>query len=63
MGIVFNIARKVKNSYPSIDFLDNDKVYEIKKLPMSDTPFISNKEDERKRREKVMNNFKKMRRK
>jgi hypothetical protein len=43
--------------------LKNNKVYNITKLPIEDIPFIPHKEDERKRREKLMKNFKKMRRK
>ena len=44
--------------------LKNNKVYNIMKSPIEDNiPFIPKKEDERKRREKLMKNFKKMRRK
>lgn len=43
---------------------DVNKIHKIMKSPIEDNiPFIPKKEDERVRREKVMKNFKKMRRK
>jgi hypothetical protein len=42
---------------------DINKIYKITKLQIEDAPFIPKKEDERKRREKLMKNFKKMRKK